>query len=129
MDLLKHTTLEFDPYTVADKISLGVRTVSDESKWDQTHGLFAWSMRNPGGLRCPSRMGPAHRSTPTLYRSESYGMLSILCFLHRLAEHRPGSFTARNCGNWQPESLGHVAHNCPSRRIGDTAKPTYRTDD
>jgi hypothetical protein len=31
-------------------------------------------------------MGPARSSSPHAYRSESYGLLSLLCFLHPLAE-------------------------------------------
>ena len=39
-------------------------------------------------LRCTLRrgMGPAHTASPHAYRSESYGLLSLLCFLRRLAE-------------------------------------------
>ena len=31
-------------------------------------------------------MGPARSSKPNSYRSEGYGLLALLCFLHRLAE-------------------------------------------
>lgn len=85
--LLHHTILVLDPFTVADIISLGVRTVSDGSEWDQTQGSFGWSLSNLNGIRCATGMGPAHGRAPTAYRSEGYGMLSILCFLRRLAEY------------------------------------------
>ncbi|KAI2503807.1 hypothetical protein MHU86_10612 [Fragilaria crotonensis] len=84
--LLHHTDLLFDPFTVATMLSSGVRSVSDGSEWDQTQGSFGWSLSDKNGIRCATGMGPAHGSSPTSYRSESYGMLSILCFLRRLAE-------------------------------------------
>ncbi|KAI2497104.1 hypothetical protein MHU86_17421 [Fragilaria crotonensis] len=84
--LLHHTVLMFDPYTVAAKLLPGVRTVSDGSEWDHTQGSFGWSLSDIHGTRCATGMGPAHGSSPMSYRSESYGMLAILCFLRRLAE-------------------------------------------
>ncbi|KAI2507318.1 hypothetical protein MHU86_7154 [Fragilaria crotonensis] len=84
--LLHHTDLLFDPYTVATMLSSGVRSVSDGSEWDQTQGSFGWSISDKNGIRCATGMGPAYGSSPTSYRSKSYGMLSILCFLRRLAE-------------------------------------------
>jgi hypothetical protein len=86
IELLKHVLLASDPFTVADKLDTGVRTVSDGSEWSQTQGAFGWSMSDPTGARWATGMGPAHGSAPSSYRSESYGMLSILCFLRRLAE-------------------------------------------
>lgn len=86
-ELLHHVELLFDPYTVATMLSSGVRTVCDGSEWDQqTQGSFRWSLSDTNGIRCATGIGPAHWSSPTSYRSESYGMLSILCFLRRLAE-------------------------------------------
>jgi hypothetical protein len=38
------------------------------------------------GVRCARGMGPARSAAPHAYRSESYGILSLLCFLRRLAE-------------------------------------------
>lgn len=66
--------------------SLGGWTVSDGLEWDQTQGAFGWSMSDPTGFRCATCMGPAYGSAPSSYRSERYGMLSMLCFLRRLAE-------------------------------------------
>ncbi len=83
--LLQHINLASDPFTVADCISLGVRAVSDGSEWDQTQGSFRWAMSDTEGIRCATGMGPAHGSAPTSYRLEGYGMLSILCFIRRLA--------------------------------------------
>ena len=38
------------------------------------------------GEKCAYGMGPARSSAPHAYRCESYGLLSLLCFLKRLAE-------------------------------------------
>ncbi len=86
LELLDHVELELDPYTVCEALSHGIRAVSDGSDWDQIQGSFGWAMSNDIGERCAFGMGPARSAAPHAYRSESYGLLSMLCFLHRLAE-------------------------------------------
>ena len=43
-------------------------------------------MSDDAGHRVATGTGPARSRTPYSYRSESYGMLALLCFLKRLAE-------------------------------------------
>lgn len=64
--------------------------MSDGSEWDQSQGSFGWSVSDKQGTRCATGMGPARGCLPNSYRSESYGMLSILCF----------SFTGRSLSTW-----------------------------
>jgi hypothetical protein len=86
MELLQHVEMEEDPFTVAVALELGVRAVSDGSDWHQIQGSFGWAMSTDIGERCAYGMGPARSASPHAYRSESYGLLSLLCFLRRLAE-------------------------------------------
>ncbi|KAI2509155.1 hypothetical protein MHU86_5274 [Fragilaria crotonensis] len=85
-ELLRHTEMFEDPFTVAMALEHGVRAVSDGSDWNQEQGAFGWTMSTDRGERCAQGMGPARSSAPNAYRSESYGLLSLLCFLRRLAE-------------------------------------------
>lgn len=43
-------------------------------------------MSTDRGERCAQGMGPARSPSPNGYHSESYGILSLLCFLRNLAE-------------------------------------------
>ena len=94
MELLQHVELEADPFSVAVALERGVRGVSDGSEWHQIQGSFGWTMSTDIGERCAYGMGPARSASPHAYRSESYGLLSLLCFLRRLAE-----FTGKH-GKW-----------------------------
>jgi hypothetical protein len=85
-EILHYVELEADAYTVSEALSHGIRAVSDGSDWHQIQGSFGWAMSNDIGERCGYGMGPARSSSPHAYRSESYGLLSLLCFLHCLAE-------------------------------------------
>ncbi|KAI2501761.1 hypothetical protein MHU86_12681 [Fragilaria crotonensis] len=75
-----------DPFSVALALEHGIRAVSDGSDWHQIQGAFGWVMSTDLGNRCACGMGPARSASPHAYRSESYGLLSLLCFLRRLAE-------------------------------------------
>ena len=86
-DLLKHTELPTDPYTVCEALSHGIRAVSDGSVWDNNQGAFGWMISTDTGDRTAKGMGPARGANVDSYRAEAYGMLSILTFLHRLAEY------------------------------------------
>jgi hypothetical protein len=80
-ELLTHVEMTDDPFTVADALEHGVRAVSDGSDWYQIQGAFGWTMSTDLGERCAWCMGPARSASPHAYRSESYGLLSLLCFL------------------------------------------------
>ncbi|KAI2507027.1 hypothetical protein MHU86_7412 [Fragilaria crotonensis] len=95
-ELLQYVELEADPFSVANALEYGVRGVSDGSDWHQIQGSFGWTMSNDIGERCANGMGPARSASPHAYRSESYGLLSLLCFLRRLAEFK---YVARRSSN------------------------------
>jgi hypothetical protein len=94
MELLQHVELEADPFSVAVALEHGVRGVSDGSDWHQIQCSFGWTMSTDIGERCACGMGPARSASPHAYRLDSYGLLSLLCFLRRLAE-----FTGKH-GKW-----------------------------
>lgn len=87
VDLLRHTQLFADPYSVCTALSQGFRSVSDGSVRYLTQGAFGWSLCSSGGERVASGMGPARGPRPTSYRAEAVGLLSILRLLVRLAEY------------------------------------------
>jgi hypothetical protein len=64
----------------------GFRSVSDGSEWFESQGSFGWTMSDNLGERVATGMGPARSRLPNLYHSEGYGLLSMLCFLKRIAE-------------------------------------------
>ena len=94
MELLQHVEMSDDPFSIALALEHGLRAVSDGSDWNQIQGAFGWAMSTDVGERCACGMGPARSASPHAYRSESYGLLSLLCFLRRLAE-----FTGKH-DNW-----------------------------
>ena len=75
-----------DVYTVGVALEHGIRVVRDGSEWFKTQGSFGWIMSSDEGERLATGMGPARRNRPNSFRSEGYGMLALLVFLHRLAE-------------------------------------------
>ena len=85
-ELLQHVQLLDTPYHVLQALSQGIRLVSDGSDWDNIQGSFGWTISDPEGGRWATGMGPAHGSRTNSFRSESYGMLSGLCFLRRILE-------------------------------------------
>ena len=86
IELLHHVEMEEDPYSVAVALEHGIRAVGDGSDWDQIQWSFGWAMSTDIGERCVRGMGPAQSASSRAYRSKSYGLLSLLCFLRRLAE-------------------------------------------
>ena len=87
IELLEHTTLFADPRAIGVALDHGIRAVSDGSEWYSTQGSFGWAISDDAGHRVATCTGPARSKTPYSYRSESYGMLSLLCFLKRLSEY------------------------------------------
>ena len=86
IELLRHIEMTSYPFSVAVAIMNGLRAVSDGSDWDRIQGAYGWAMSTDLGVRCARGMGPARSASPHEYRSKSYGLLSLLCFLRRLAE-------------------------------------------
>ena len=83
-ELLHHTTLASDAYTVGVALEHGIRAVSDGSEWFQTQGSFGWILSSDVGEGLATGMEPARSSHPNSFRSESYSMLTLLLFLQRL---------------------------------------------
>ena len=85
-ELLQHTTLASDAYSIGVALEHGLRAVSDGSTWFQTQGSFGWILSSDTGERLAIGMGPARGPKPNSFRSEGYGMLALLSFLKRIAE-------------------------------------------
>lgn len=85
-ELLHNVDLAEDPFTVSDALSHGIRAVSDGSVWTDNQGAYGWMLSSDLGDRVARGMGPARGAKVDSYRAEAYGMLTILCFLRRLAE-------------------------------------------
>jgi hypothetical protein len=81
-DLLEHFNFHEDLYTLhhylnTQQTSLGV---SDGSVIT-TSGAYGWCRSTSDGTRLATGMGPAQGMLPSSYRSEGYGMLSLLRFV------------------------------------------------
>ena len=85
-ELLRMTDVSEDIFSTGLAISHGLRAVSDGSVWEETNGAFGWALSTDQGERVAKGMGPARGVKIDSYRAEAYGMLSLLCFLKRLAE-------------------------------------------
>ena len=86
-DLLRHTTMDVDPYTLCDALTTGFKSGTDGSVRYHTQGSFGWMLSTNHGERVAKGMGPARGPKPTSYRAEACGMLSFLRFLLRVAEY------------------------------------------
>ena len=85
-ELLHHTDMLEDPFSVSLALGHGVRAVSDGSVREGNHGAFGWIVSTDQGDRVSKGMGPARGVQVDSYRAEAYGMLTVLVFLRRLAE-------------------------------------------
>ena len=85
-DLLQHTELFLDPYSISVALSHGVRVVSDGSEKYGTHGAFGWMLSDDRGERMATGMGPARGATASAFRAEAFGMLAVTLFLARLGD-------------------------------------------
>ena len=86
IDLLYHTKMTVDPFSVCDALAHGFCAVSDGSVRKNSHGSFGWVLCTSDGARVVTCMGPARGPRPTSFRAEGYGLLSFLLFLRRVAE-------------------------------------------
>ena len=87
IDLLRHTELLVDPYTVCLELQQGFEAGSDGSEKFGTDGSFGWIISTSQGERAATGMGPSRGQVMDSYRAECSGMLSILRFLIRLSEY------------------------------------------
>lgn len=76
IELLTHIMMEDDAFTVAWKLSFGIRGVSNGFVWIKVLGAFGWALTNDQGNHVAEGMGPAPGATPNLYQSKAYGLLS-----------------------------------------------------
>ncbi len=86
-DLLRHSTLFSDAFTVSDDIRTSFVAGSDGSEKYGTDGAFGWMISNDSGERVAAGMGPSRGWRMDSYRAEYSGMLSLLRFLIRLGEY------------------------------------------
>jgi hypothetical protein len=78
--------MHVDPNALCEALSHGFRAASDGSVRFMTQGAFGWVPSTDHGVQAATGMGPARGPRPSSYRSEAYGVLSILRFLVRIAE-------------------------------------------
>jgi hypothetical protein len=78
LDLLFHTRLSMDPFSVCDALAHGIRAVSDGSVRYNTQGSFGWVLSAQDGERTATGMGPAQRPNPASFRAEGYACQCIL---------------------------------------------------
>jgi hypothetical protein len=86
IDLLYHTTISIDPYSVCEALAHGFCAVSDGSVWYKSQGSFGWVFCTSAGKQVVTCMGPGCGPRPTSFRAEGYGLLSFLPFLRRVLE-------------------------------------------
>jgi hypothetical protein len=92
-EILTYADFTGEPFDFCEDLQPCIRAVSDGSVRRETQGAFGWSIRNEGGITVASGMKPARGGGTVLsYRAEAYGMLSLLRFLIRIAEHAEMSF-------------------------------------
>ena len=85
-DLLRHTTLFADAFTVSEALGISFVAGSDGSEKYGTDGAFGWMISNESGERAAAGMGPSRGWRMDSYRAECSGMLSLLRFLIRLSD-------------------------------------------
>ena len=85
-ELLQMVEVSNDNFSVGLALFHGVRAVRDGSVWEEVNGAFGWALSTDQGERVAKGIGPARGVKIDSYRAEAYGMLSLLCFLKRLAE-------------------------------------------
>jgi hypothetical protein len=86
-DLLRHSTLFTDAFTISDDLGMSFAAGSDGSEKHGTDGAFGWMISNTSGGRAAAGMGPSRGWRMDSYRAECSGMLSLLRFLIRLGEY------------------------------------------
>ena len=84
--LLEHVEFHKDLYTLhhflnTHQTCLGVSDGSVITK----QGAYGWCLSTSDGIRLATGMGPAQGMSPSSYRAEGYGMLSILRFLTHIS--------------------------------------------
>ena len=87
IDILRHTTMHVDPYTLCTALATGIQAATDGSVRYETQGAFRWILSTDTGEHAATGMGPARGYRPTSYRAEGVGILSLLRFLIRVAEY------------------------------------------
>jgi hypothetical protein len=86
-DLLRHSTLFADAFTINEDLRASFMAGSDGSEMYSTDGAFGLMLSNNSGERAASGMGPSCGWRMDSYRAECSGMLSLLRFLIRLGEY------------------------------------------
>ena len=87
--LLKRVQLHTDAFTVASHLG------QPENKWiavsdssvQHSQASFSWVIAHTSEQRIAQCNGPAHGHKPTSYRSEGYGILSLLQFILNLSTY------------------------------------------
>jgi exonuclease III len=115
--LLRHQELYADPRAIGFALEDGFYAASDGSVIAEEKGSYGWTISTVLGERASTGTGPVGGSQLQPYRAEAVAMLSLLCFLHRLAEfigkhdHWYGVIVTDSqslldtLGNWLPQVI------------------------
>ena len=95
IDLLRHITLDLDPFSICLDANRRFRAVSDGSVLSTGQTSYGWILSTHSGDRVAEGMGPARGLRVHSYRAEACGILSFLRFLIRI-----GHFTQMH-EQWQ----------------------------
>ena len=85
VDLLRHISMDVDPFTVCLEAQTNFRAVSDGSALPTGSASFGWILSTRHGERIVEGMGPVRGMKVHSYRAEACGVLSLLRFLIQVA--------------------------------------------
>ncbi len=87
IDLLRHVSMDVDPFTVCLEAQTNFRAVSDGSALPTGSASFGWVLSTRQGERLVEGMGPVRGQKVHSFRAEACGVLSFLRFLIRVADY------------------------------------------
>ena len=85
IDILRHVTMDVDPFTLCLETQNNFRAVSDGSALPTGSASFGWILSTRQGERLAEGMGPVRGMKVHSYRAEASGVLAFLRFLVHIA--------------------------------------------
>ena len=74
IDILRHVTMDVDPFTLCLETQTNFRAVSDGSALPTGSASFGWILSTRQGERLATGMGPVRGMTVHSYRAEASGV-------------------------------------------------------
>jgi hypothetical protein len=105
--LLFTVTFLYDPFNLASLLEMSKFKACSNGSAVAYVGTYGWVLSLDDGTRLAYSSGPVDGHDPRSFRAEGQGMLSILCFLRRLAQwtHATSPFT----GTFATDNTGLIA--------------------